>query len=184
MKGLPSRVLIIADYPNARFTDNVPPPIDFVLSCGDVEDRILQDVVERYQKPVFAVKGNHDSSKAFPKGVLDVHFKLAQCRNWIIGGWQGVPAYKPAGHFQWDDLSAAEALARFPPVDLFISHAPLHGKTDLSDPAHTGSDALLRYVENRRPKYVFHGHVHQAMGAVIGETAVVSVYGAKLVTLT
>jgi Icc-related predicted phosphoesterase len=183
MKPLPSKVLILADYPNARFTDPINPPVDFILSCGDVEDRILEDVHERFRKPIFAVKGNHDSVKPFPPFVTDVHFRLAQCRSWFIGGWQGVPEYKPSGHFQWDDLNAAEALSKFPQVDIFICHAPLFKKTDRDDAAHQGSSALLKYVEDRQPKYVFHGHVHQRIGTYVGETAVVAIFGAEVVIL-
>jgi Icc-related predicted phosphoesterase len=50
--------------------------------------------------------------------------------------------------------------------------------------AHTGSEALLRYVKERQPRYVYHGHVHSAIGTMIGKSAVVSVFGAKIFTLS
>jgi Icc-related predicted phosphoesterase len=56
--------------------------------------------------------------------------------------------------------------------------------TDKADYAHGGSEAIRHYVEEKQPKYVYHGHVHAEMGAMLGESAVVSVFGAKVFTLT
>ena len=56
--------------------------------------------------------------------------------------------------------------------------------TDKEDYAHVGSEAILRYIEEKQPQYVYHGHVHSKMGTIIGRTAVVSVFGAQVVTLS
>ena len=183
MIGFPSKVLVLADYPNPHFTDRVPGPIDFVLSCGDVDFQILQEVFELFRKPIFAVKGNHDSTQPFPSCVKDVSLKLVQHRNWLIGGLEGVPAFKSVGAYQWDDMAVTEKLDRFPYVDVFICHSPLHGITDKADYAHCGSEAILRYVREKQPQYVFHGHVHAEMGTMIGGCAVVSVFGFRVCTL-
>lgn len=183
MLGFPSNVLVIADYPNARFDEDVRLRIDFVLSCGDVDAPILEEVYLRFRKPIFAVKGNHDSTKPFPDFVTDVHLRFIQHRNWLIGGLGGVPAYKDSGAYEWDDLAATAMLDKLPYVDIFICHAPVLGLTDREDAAHLGSEAIRRYIESRQPKYVYHGHVHAKMGAMVGQTAVVSVYGAEVVRL-
>jgi len=70
---------------------------------------------------------------------------MVQHRNWLIGGWQGVPTYKSSGPYEWDDLGATQQLSKFPYVDIFICHAPLYGHTDKADYAHTGSESLLRH---------------------------------------
>lgn len=75
-------------------------------------------------------------------------------------------------------------LINFPYVDIFICHSPVKGYTDKADYAHVGSEAILKYIESKQPKYVYHGHVHSKIGAMIGRTAVVSIYGAKIVTLS
>jgi Icc-related predicted phosphoesterase len=69
-------------------------------------------------------------------------------------------------------------------VDIFICHAPLYGQTDKADYAHIGSEALLRYVKEKQPRYVYHGHVHSEIGTMIDKSAVVSVFGSKIVTLS
>ena len=102
----------------------------------------------------------------------------------MIGGYQGVPIYKTSGPFQWDDAQAAFELSNFPYVDIFICHAPLYKLTDKADYAHGGSEAIRSYVEEKQPRFVYHGHVHSEMGTILGESAVVSVFGAKVFSLS
>jgi Icc-related predicted phosphoesterase len=183
MVGFPSNVLVISDCEGYRFKINLKYSIDFILSLGDNPIQVLNDVYERYRKPIYAVKGNHDSSAPLPDFVIDVHFKVICERNWLIGGWEGVPQFKDEGTGMFDDFIASDHLRSFPRVDVFLCHSPLLGKTDLDDPAHRGSQAILDYVTEKQPKYLFHGHVHQEMACVVGETKVVSVYGHKVVHL-
>jgi Icc-related predicted phosphoesterase len=184
MIGYPSNVLVVADYPKSRFDENIRVRVDFVLSCGDVDPLILEEIFLRFRKPIFAVKGNHDPAKPFPDYVTDVHLHFVQHRNWLIGGLGGVPAYKGLGAHEWDDLGATGKLSKIPYVDIFICHAPVLGITDKEDYAHQGSEAIQRYIEVQQPKFVYHGHVHAKMGAMIGATAVVSVYGAEVFSLS
>jgi predicted phosphodiesterase len=97
MIGYPSNVLVVADYPKSRFDESIRVKVDFVLSCGDVDISILEEVYVRFRKPIFAVKGNHDSTGPFPDFVTDVHLGFIQHRNWLIGGLGGVPSYKGSG---------------------------------------------------------------------------------------
>lgn len=177
-------MLVIADYENAHFIEKIDTNIDFVLSCGDFNFKILEEIYERFKKPIFAVKGNHDSQAPFPRFVQDVHFKVVQHRDWFIGGWQGVPSYKSTGPYEWDDSNALSQLNKFPYVDIFICHAPVYKLTDEEDYAHQGSEAILSYIKEKQPKYVYHGHVHSKIGTMIGRTAVMGVFGAKTFTLT
>jgi Icc-related predicted phosphoesterase len=68
-------------------------------------------------------------------------------------------------------------------VDIFICHAPIYKLTDADDYAHTGSEAILKYIQEKQPKLVYHGHVHSKMGTMVDNTAIVSVYGAEVFTL-
>jgi Icc-related predicted phosphoesterase len=184
MVAYPSEVLVIADYEKYHFDETIRTKIDFILSCGDIDYHLLEEIYERFKKPIFAVKGNHDPTAPFPKFVENVHNRMVQHRRWLIGGWEGVPHYKMTGPHEWDDMEAAYKLNHFPYVDIFICHAPVAKMTDKADYAHLGSEAIARYIKDKQPRYVFHGHVHSKMGAMIGRTAVVSVFGAKVVTLS
>ena len=183
MIGYPSNVLVVSDYPNYRFDEDIKYRIDFVLSCGDNPYQILEDIYKKYRKPIYAVKGNHDPSGPFPNFIKNVHYTIVQERNWLIGGWEGVLAYKSSGTGMFDDMEAAAYLTNFPYVDIFITHAPIYGKTDKEDYAHIGSEAILKYIEEHQPKYVYHGHTHQHAGTIIGNTAVVSIYGCRIIHL-
>ncbi len=183
MVALPSRVLVIADYDKPHFEEHLGGGIDFVVSLGDVPFHILQEIYDLFLRPIYAVKGNHDPTTPFPGSVEDVHRKIVQHRKWVIGGYQGIPSDKPEGAYQWDDDQAGFELNHFPYVDVFITHAPVYHLTDKSDYAYQGSHALRRYIEDKQPRYVYHGHVQSEIGAMVGESAVVSVFGAKVVIL-
>jgi len=184
MVAFPSKVLVIADYDKHHFKEKVEHNIDFVLSCGDIPFHVFEEIYERFNKPIFAVKGNHDPTAPFPDFVEDVHHKMVQHRRWVIGGWQGVPQHKSTGPYEWDDTSTAFQLSKFPYVDIFICHSPVAKMPDMEDHAHMGSEAILKYIEEKQPRYVYHGHIHSKMGTMIGRTAVVSVFGAQVVTLS
>jgi Icc-related predicted phosphoesterase len=184
MVAFPSKVLVIADYDKYHFGEEIRSQIDFVLACGDIPFHLFGEIYERFKIPIFAVKGNHDPTAPFPDFVKNVHNRMVQHRRWLIGGWQGVPHYKSTGPYEWDDMGAAYQLSKFPYVDIFICHAPMAKMTDKADYAHAGSEAILKYIEEKQPRYVYHGHVHSKMGTMIGKTAVVSVFGAKVVTLS
>jgi Icc-related predicted phosphoesterase len=98
--------------------------------------------------------------RTVPEYVTDVHLRFVQHRNWLIGGFGGVPSYKGSGAYERDDLAIAEKLSKFPYVDIFICHAPLLGITDKEDYAHQESKAIRRYIDAQQPKFVYHGHVH------------------------
>ncbi|MFA9453117.1 MAG: hypothetical protein ACERK6_04305 [Candidatus Aminicenantaceae bacterium] len=183
MVALPSRVLVIADYDKPHFEEHLGGGLDFVLSLGNVPFNILQEIYDLFLRPIYAVKGCHDPPTPFPSCVEDVHRKIVQHRKWVIGGYQGIRSDKPEGAYQWEDAQAGFELNHFPYVDVFIAHAPVYQITDTSGNGHEGSQALRRYIEDKQPRYVYHGHVHSEIGAMVGESAVVSVFGAKLVTL-
>ena len=100
---------------------------------------------------IFRISKKDGTMIPFPKFVENVHHRMVTHRNWLIGGWEGVPVY---------------------------------GLPDKKDYAHMGSEAILKYIEEKQPKYVYHGHVHTGMGAMINDTAVVSVFGAKVFNLS
>ncbi len=180
----PSNVLIISDYEKYRFNEKIPYRIDFILSLGDNVMEALKAIHERYQKPIFAVRGNHCGLTPFPKGVIDVHLNIQEYRQWRIGGLGGTLYYKDKGHNMWSDHEAQAWLDPMPRCDIFICHNPVAGVTGSpGDYAHQGSEAIRTYITEKQPKMVFHGHIHKNLGGEIGATGIVSVYGHKLIHL-
>lgn len=183
MVAFPSNVLVIAGYDRPHFKEHVRHEIDFILSCGDVPFRLFEEIHERFNRPIFAVRGENDPSAPFPDFVEDVHHRMIQHRRWLIGGWQGVLPRKPSLDQEQDDTSADLHLGKFPYVDIFICNAPLSKMTEEEDYAYSDCEAILKYIEEKQPQYVYHGHEHTEVGRMIGNTAIISVLGAQVVTI-
>ena len=49
-------------------------------------------------------------------------------------------------------------------VDIVVTHAPPQGVGDAEDPAHRGFQAFLPLLEQCKPRYLLHGHVHLNYG--------------------
>ncbi len=84
----------------------------------------------------------------------------------------------------WTDDEAEILLADMPRCDIFICYNPVAGITDTPGSyAHQGSEAIRKYVTDKQPKMVFHGHVHKNLGGEIRNTLIVSVFGHKVIFL-
>jgi Icc-related predicted phosphoesterase len=182
--GYPSNVLIISDYEKDGFHEPVRFRIDFTLSLGDNNRRALEDIYQRYRKPIFAVRGDRDGKAPFPRGVVDVHLKVETYRNWTIGGFGGTLWRKDRGPDMWSETEAGEMLNEMPGCAIFICHNPVLGMTGTPEnDTDQGSDAIRRYIAERQPKVVYHGHVGESLAGRVGTTAIVSVHGYRVVHL-
>jgi len=182
--GYPSNVLVVSDYENDRFEEQIRLRVDFTLSLGDNPVSALKDIYERYRKPIFAIRGERDGKTPFPKGVINVHLQVEEYRNWTIGGFGGTLWHKDRGPNTWSDAEAEDMLAAMPCCDIFICHSPIAKLTD--KPGHEvyqGSEAIRRYIDDKQPRIVYHGHVRENWAERLGETAIISVHGYKVVHL-
>ena len=71
---------------------------------------------------------------------------------------------------------------------IVLSHAPLAGVHDLSDPCHAGFGCFRRFVCAISPVLWIHGHIHRPMShenqvTEIGKTTVVNAYGHKFIRI-
>jgi Icc-related predicted phosphoesterase len=92
-------------------------------------------------------------------------------------GFFGLGAGVPTTPWDWSfDLSedeAAEMIAPAPEGGVLVLHSPPYGHCDGGDAdTHFGSRALLAAVEEKRPRLVVFGHIHEAWGceSTVGET--------------
>jgi Icc-related predicted phosphoesterase len=89
----------------------------------------------------------------------------------------GLGAGVPPTPWDWSyDLSDEEATALLAPAPagcVLVLHSPPLGHCDGGDPdTHFGSPALLAAIEEKRPRLVVFGHIHEAWGcaSAVGET--------------
>ncbi len=73
-------------------------------------------------------------------------------------------------------------------VDIILAHAPPKGIHDAEDRCHRGFSAFNWLIHFARPRYFLHGHIHvydtqQLREQKAGDTAVVNVYGHRLISI-
>jgi predicted phosphodiesterase len=96
-------LLIIADDESLR--PQIPDcDVDVLVSCGDLPDELIFQVAKKcHCKEIVAVKGNHDSSAAFPAPIRDLHLTVFQFRDVKFGGFCGSWKYKPRGNYLFEN---------------------------------------------------------------------------------
>lgn len=106
--------------------------IDFIVSCGDLQRKYLEYVVDGVGKPLFFVSGNHFVSQFYeeylksPKntkklykgkgaklrfGGIDMHARVETYGNYIIAGFGGSMRYNP-GNFQFNEHEMAKIVKK------------------------------------------------------------------------
>lgn len=159
----------------SRFGD-----VDVVLSCGDLPFDYLEYVVTMLGKRLYYVHGNHAAQrmalsdgtfKSMPDGCINVHHRLVNHCGLLIGGLEGSMRYREGEH-QYTEREMRWLAATMMPglllnrllygraLDVMITHAPPQGIHDDKDVCHQGFEALLRFMDRYKPRYLIHGHTH------------------------
>ncbi|MFL5884209.1 MAG: metallophosphoesterase family protein [Thermoleophilaceae bacterium] len=160
---------------------------DVVVGAGDFASMHLGlekliDMLVTIEKPAVLVPGNNETEDALRKA----------CRGWasavVLHGSgaeiDGVPFYGlgagvPTTPWPWSfDLSEEEAagmLAGCPEDAVLVVHSPPKGHLD--GKRSLGSEAVLRTIEEHRPRVAICGHIHECAGerAQVGATPVLNV---------
>ena len=152
--------------------------IDCILSCGDLKQEYLEFLVTMSGRPLYYVHGNHD------KGYVDFPPEGCECADddvITIGGLRvlglgGCIRYNP-GPYQYTEKemqkrinAVRRKIKKAGGVDVVITHAPPRGYGDAPDNAHLGFQAFLPLMDEYRPQYLIHGHVHQSYGHQLPRT--------------
>jgi len=93
----------------------------------------------------------------------------------FFGLGAGVPTTPWDWSFDLDDEAAAAMLAPCPQDAVLVLHSPPKGHCDSNGGGmHFGSPALLRTIEEKRPRLAVCGHIHESWGCEsrVGETPV------------
>ena len=178
------RLLVMAD--DAR-TNLAPAEVraEVLISCGDISDEEIMTAAGRHRcERIFAVKGNHDGSGAFQRGISDLHLRIESYGGLTFGGFNGCFKYKPRGNYLYDQFSVEEKLKDFPRVDVFVAHNSPRGVHERDDEVHVGFDAFSNYIRRARPLYLVHGHQHVNECTQIGGTFIVGTFGYRIIELS
>lgn len=170
------KILALSDVECKAFYDYYVPGrldgYDLIISCGDLKPQYLSFIVTMTRVPLLYVHGNHDEryDKIPPEGCDCIEDKLIVYKGLRILGLGGCRQYRPGAHqytdaeMRWRIFKLKWKIRKYKGVDIVVSHAPLEGVGDGEDFAHRGFGAFLDFVDQYKPKYWLHGHVHMNYG--------------------
>lgn len=189
------KILLIADEESKFLWDFYQPDklrgVDLIISCGDLKQEYLEFLVTMASKPLLYVHGNHDTGyeKYPPEGCDCLDDQIINYKGLRIAGLGGCVRYNQ-GTFQYTEKEMAyrvkrlrSGIKRMKGVDLLITHAPPKGCGDAPDRAHQGFSSFLPLLDEWKPRYLIHGHVHPNYGYHLpqqqhyGETTVFNAVG-------
>ncbi|SIH19313.1 putative phosphoesterase, ICC [Mycobacteroides abscessus subsp. abscessus] len=171
--------------------------IDAMISLGDFSP-VHADAMQRAQAPLTAgVRGNHCTQEYMPEhGIVDLvgdrtraarrgTLQLPGHRNVTLLAVQGCVRYKPdTEDVLFTQEQYARDIERIPGAELVITHCPPAGVNDAEDLAHSGIEALRRWMDQHRPRWLLHGHTYQnPERSMHGDTEVIYVNGYSVIDL-
>ena len=189
------KILVVSDEEDQFLWDFYKPGrlkgIDLILSAGDLKAEYLSFLVTMANRPLLYVHGNHDGSYAQrpPEGCQCVDGKLVTVGGLRILGLGGSALYNGGPH-QYTEKQMRRRIHRLRlklalagGVDIVLTHAPVRGFGDEDNMTHRGFEAFLPLLDQYKPRYLVHGHIHQRYGAnrprchQYGETTIVNATG-------
>ncbi|MDD3797164.1 MAG: metallophosphoesterase, partial [Lachnospiraceae bacterium] len=129
--------------------------------------------------PVLYVHGNHDESYATkpPEGCTCIEDMVYDYNGVRILGLGGSMRYREGTH-QYNEREMDRRIRRVQSkirrkkgFDIILTHAPACGIHDQSDLPHHGFHGFLDLMDQYRPRYMIHGHVHMNYGYNIERTS-------------
>jgi Icc-related predicted phosphoesterase len=160
--------------------------VDVLVAAGDFASvhRGLEELIDMLvviETPTVLVPGNNETDSALREA----------CRGWsaarvlhgegteidgvaFFGLGAGVPVTPWGWSFDLTEEEAADRLAACPEGGVLVVHSPPKGYVD--GKRHLGSEAILRTIEDKQPRLVVCGHIHEAAGeeARVGASRVIN----------
>ncbi len=160
---------------------------DVVIGAGDfasVHEGLEETIgaLRAIKAPTVLVPGNNETEEALREAAAgwDAATVLHGGGTTIDGTeFYGLGAGVPVTPWDWsfdlDDEAAAAKLGGCPEGAVLVLHSPPQGHCDANGAGdHFGSTALLRAIEDKRPRLAVCGHIHESWGceSEIGATSV------------
>ena len=165
------KVLVIADEESRVLTEyyseNNLENIDFILSVGDLPYSYLETIKKNLKKPLFYVKGNHDTYKTSLFDKEWIEWKSVEVSGITI---IGIGCQNRNGQILSEEEMRKKLKRLYQrnrcktSIDIIISHYPAFGMGDGQDTTHRGYQAIRDFVEKMQPAYFVYGHNHLNYG--------------------
>jgi Icc-related predicted phosphoesterase len=163
----------LSDFVDKELTTRVEkrqlPPLDLIISCGDMAPEYLMFLRNRLECPLFYVKGNHDIryTQSNTLGCSNIHARVVSVGSLNILGLEGSMWYN-GGPNQYTDKMMKKIifwlgfqLWRKRPIHMIVTHASPRNIHDREDLCHKGFESFGRLIHKHRPDYLIHGHIHR-----------------------
>jgi len=150
---------------------------DVVIGAGDfasVHEGLEETIgaLASISTPTVLVPGNNETADALRAATADwdaatvLHGEGATIAGAeFFGLGAGIPVTPWEWSFDLDEEEAAAMLAACPEGAVLVLHSPPRGHCDASaDGTEFGSPALLRAIEEKRPRLAVCGHIHESWG--------------------
>lgn len=171
------KILVIADEINKGLYDYYDPErtkgVDLIISCGDLDYRYLEYLETMTNVPLLYVRGNHDRNYSTnpPLGCTDIDDRIYDFHGLRILGLGGSMRYHD-GTDMYTEEEMKKRISKLRPAitlrngfDILVTHAPAKGYGDLEDLPHRGFECFNTLLNQWKPKYMLHGHVHKSYGS-------------------
>lgn len=195
------KALIVADqesdYIWDHFDRTVFSGIDVIISCGDLHASYLSFLTTMIAAPLLYVPGNHDAKYITrpPEGCDDLTESMHVIKGVRFVGFGGCNSQSPKPfHYSEADVVRQVAgrmseIARHGGFDVLVTHTPAAGLGDGEDAFHKGFMAYRMLLDQFRPSFHFHGHMHASYGPTkqrikYDNTVIVNGYGYQIVDIT
>ena len=147
--------------------------IDLIISCGDLKAAYLEFLVTMARCPLLYVHGNHDGiySRHAPEGCQNIDGRLYDFHGLRILGLGGSRCYSQGPH-QYTEQEMRVRIRKLTPriaimngFDLLLTHTPPEDCGDLPDLAHRGFACFNTLLDEWKPRYMVHVHIHASYTA-------------------
>ncbi len=179
------RVLLLADlHSEEEVLDrlrNVAGRYDLVVIAGDLEGEDYSRRLLGISRSIQWIPGNMDEKDSCEKNPEScIHKKEVHLGGGlkIIGfGFSSPTPFGTPGELSEEEIYEGMKGLNIDKNTILVTHVPPYGILDeVGEGVHAGSKSLRRIMEEKKPRILACGHVHQAEGKEkIGETTVVQV---------
>ncbi|MBR3769799.1 MAG: metallophosphoesterase [Lachnospiraceae bacterium] len=189
------KILLLSDHESRSLYEFYSPEklegIDLIIACGDLKPAYLEFFVTMTNAPLVYVLGNHDKwyPEKLPGGCICLEDDIYEINGIRILGLGGSMQYQPGASNQYTEPQMQKRiqklrwkLFRKKGFDIIVTHSPAYGFNDLPDLPHQGFQCFHDLINQYKPKFFIHGHVHANYGSgfkredVLGDTKVINAY--------
>lgn len=168
----------------AALNENAMPDYVFLLGDNAVDD--IEAVLEVFKDkgvPILGVAGNHDKKTILEQfgRIEDIHGRQISTNGIAVGGLSGSIKYKDDDYYALLTNEESEAVMReMPPCDILLTH----DKPCFNEPkevtAHSGLTGIGTYINEKSPRFVLHGHLHERYIKKYKNTIIRCCYGVEV----